>query len=41
MMIKEYKHLIKLKTYPYGANAFKVYESEMMIVKDLFLEKLR
>ena len=25
-------------TYPHGTNAYKVYESEMMIVKDLFLE---
>ena len=31
----------KIETYPYGANAFKVCESEMMIVKDLFFEKLQ
>ena len=31
----------KIETYPYGANAFKVYEIEMMIVKDLFFEKLQ
>ena len=28
-------------TYPHGKNAFKVCESEMMIVKDLFLENFR
>ena len=28
-------------TYPYGTNAFKVCESEMLIIKDLFLEKLQ
>ena len=27
-------------TYPYGTNAFKVCESEMLMVKDLFFEKL-
>ena len=31
----------KIETYPYRANAFKVCESEMMIVKDLFFEKLQ
>ena len=31
----------KIETYPYGANALKVCESEMMIVKDLFFEKLQ
>ena len=31
----------KIETYPYGANAFKVCESEMMIVKDLFFENLQ
>ena len=30
----------RIKTYPYGTNAFKVCENEMMIVKDLFFEKL-
>ena len=30
----------RIKTYPYGANAFKVCESEMLMVKDLFFEKL-
>ena len=27
-----------IETYPYGKNAFKVYESEMLTVKDLFLK---
>ena len=27
-----------ITTYPYGANAFKVCESEMLMVKDLFLK---
>ena len=27
-------------TYPYGTNAFKLCESEMVMVKDLFFEKL-
>ena len=27
--------------YPYGANVFKVCESEMLLVKDLFSEKLQ
>ena len=40
MMIKDYKHLIGLK-HPYGTNAFKVCESEMLMVKDLFFEKLQ
>ena len=31
----------RIKTYPYGTNAFKVCESEMLKVKDLFLEKLQ
>ena len=29
-----------IETYPYGTNAFKVCESEMLMVKDLFFEKL-
>ena len=29
-----------IKTYPYGTNAFKVCESEMLMAKDLFFEKL-
>ena len=28
-------------TYPYGTNVFKVCESEMLMVKDLFQEKLQ
>ena len=28
-----------IKTYPYGTNAFKVCECEMLIVKDLFFEE--
>ena len=28
----------RIKTYTYGTNAFKVCESEMLIVKDLFFE---
>ena len=31
----------RVKIYPYEANAFKVCESEMLMVKDLFLEKLQ
>ena len=31
----------RITTYPYGGNAFKVYESEMLAVKDLFFEKLQ
>ena len=31
----------RVTTYPYGTNAFKVCESEMLIVKDLFLDKLQ
>ena len=29
----------KINTYPYGTNAFKVCESEMMIVRDYFVKK--
>ena len=28
----------RIATYPYGTNAFKVCESEMLMVKDLFFE---
>ena len=28
-----------IKTFPYGTNASKVCESEMMVVRDLFVEK--
>ena len=31
----------RVTTYPYGTNAFKVWESEMLEVKDLFVEKLQ
>ena len=30
----------RITTYPYGTNAFKVCESEMLMAKDLFFEKL-
>ena len=30
----------RITTYPHGANAFKVCESEMVMVKDLFYENL-
>ena len=30
----------KITTYPYGANAIKVCESEMMIIRDYFVKKL-
>ena len=29
----------KITTYPYGTNAFKVCESEMMVVRDFLLKK--
>ena len=29
----------KITTYSYGTNAFKVFKSEMMIVRDYFVEK--
>ena len=31
----------RVTTYPYGTNVFKVCESEMLVVKDLFFEKLQ
>ena len=31
----------RITTYPYGINTFKVCESEMLMVKDLFFEKLK
>ena len=31
----------RITTYPYGANTFKVCETEMLVVKDLFFEKLQ
>ena len=31
----------EIKTYPYGTNAFRVCENEMLKVKDLFFEKIK
>ena len=31
----------RIRTYPYGINAFKVCENDMLIVKDLFFEILK
>ena len=31
----------RIRTYPYGTNAFKVCENDMLIVKDLFFEILK
>ena len=39
MMIRDTNTFDKITTYPYGTNAFKVCESEMMIVRDYFVEK--
>ena len=36
---KSLQRLDRVTTYSHGANAFKVYESEMMIARDLFVEK--
>ena len=43
MMIKDYKHLMGdgIITYPYGTNAFKICESDILMVKALFFEKLK
>ena len=30
----------RITTYPYGANAFKEFESEMMVVKDFFVKNM-
>ena len=38
---KSLKTFDRVTTYPYGTNAFKVCESEMLTVKDLFFEKLQ
>ena len=35
---KRIQNFDRITTYPYGANAFKVCESEMLIVKGLFFE---
>ena len=29
----------RIETYPYGTNAFKVYESEILMVRDLFVKQ--
>ena len=36
---KSLQRLDRVTTYSHGTNAFKGYESEMMIVRDLFVEK--
>ena len=38
---KRRKTFDRITTYPYGATAFKVCESEMLTVKDLFFEELQ
>ena len=38
-MIRDYKQFDRATTYSYGAPAVKVCESEMMVVRDLFVEK--
>ena len=38
---KRLKTFDRIRTYPYGTNVFKVCESEMLMVKDLFFEKLQ
>ena len=30
----------EIETYPYGTNAFKIWECEVLIIKDLFFEML-
>ena len=35
---KRLQTLDRITTYPYGTNAFKVYESEMIVMRDLFFE---
>ena len=35
---KRLQRFDKSTTYPYGTNAFKVWESEMMVVRDYFVE---
>ena len=36
---KRLQRFNRVTTYPYGTNAFKVCESEMMVVRDLLVEK--
>ena len=31
----------EITTYPYGTNVFKVFENEMLTIKDLFFKKLQ
>ena len=38
---KRLQTFYKIETYPYGTNEFKVCESKMLAVKDLFFEKLQ
>ena len=38
MMVKDYKTFDKIFTYPRGTNAFKVFKSEMMMVKGNFVK---
>ena len=35
---KRLQTLVGIELYPYGTNAFKVWENEMMAVRDLFVE---
>ena len=37
---KRLKTFDRIRTYPYGTNVFKVCESEMLAVKNLFFEKI-
>ena len=38
---KRLQTLDRITTYPYGSNVFKVCESQMLMVKDLFFENLQ
>ena len=37
---KRLQRIDEVTIYPYGTNAFKVYENKMLMVKDLFFEKI-
>ena len=37
-MVKRLQTFDRITTYPHGANAFKVCESEMMVMRDFFVE---
>ena len=37
---KRIQTFAEIETYPYGTNAFKICECEMLIIKDLFFEML-